>query len=47
MLRHPSNLDTSTAIIDSTQVRASGDGDKTGPSPVDRRKKTDEISFAG
>jgi transposase len=39
MLRHRGKLDTSTVIIDSTQVRAFGGGDKTGPSPVDRRKK--------
>ena len=28
-----------TTIFDSTQVRAFGGGEKTGPSPVDRRKK--------
>ena len=28
-----------TAIIDTTQVRAFGGGEATGPSPVDRRKK--------
>jgi transposase len=39
MLRQQGKLDTSTAVIDSTQVRAFGGGDKTGPSPVDRRKK--------
>lgn len=39
MLRKHGQLDTSTAIIDSTLVRAFGGGDKTGPSPVDRRKK--------
>jgi transposase len=39
MLRRQGKLDTKTAIIDSTQVRAFGGGDKTGPSPVDRRKK--------
>lgn len=38
-LRQDDKLDTETAIIDSTQVRAFGGGDKTGPSPVDRRKK--------
>lgn len=39
LLRQEDKLDISTAIIDSTQVRAFGGGDKTGPSPVDRRKK--------
>jgi len=39
ILRRQDKLDTTTAIIDSTQVRAFGGGDKTGPSPVDRRKK--------
>ena len=39
LLRQQDKLDTSTAIIDSTQVRAFGGGEKTGPSPVDRRKK--------
>lgn len=38
LLRREGQLDTATAIIDSTQVRAFGGGDKTGPSPVDRRK---------
>lgn len=39
LLRRHSKLDTHTAIIDSTQVRAFGGGEQTGPSPVDRRKK--------
>ena len=39
MLRHENELHLETAIIDSTQVRAFGGGDATGPSPVDRRKK--------
>lgn len=39
MLRHENELHAETAIIDSTQVRAFGGGDVTGPSPVDRRKK--------
>lgn len=39
LLRRQNELDMHTAIIDSTQVRAFGGGDKTGPSPVDRRKK--------
>ena len=39
MLRHENELHAETAIIDSTQVRAFGGGDATGPSPVDRRKK--------
>lgn len=32
-------LHLETAIIDTTQVRAFGGGEATGPSPVDRRKK--------
>src|SRR6185369_13849676 len=39
MLNHEKQLDLKTAVIDSTQVRAFGGGDATGPSPVDRRKK--------
>lgn len=39
MLRQADELHLETAIIDSTQVRAFGGGDATGPSPVDRRKK--------
>lgn len=39
LLRKQGQLDTSTAIIDSTLVRAFGGGEATGPSPVDRRKK--------
>jgi len=39
MLNHEKQLHVETAIIDSTQVRAFGGGDATGPSPVDRRKK--------
>jgi transposase len=39
MLRQAGELHLETAIIDSTQVRAFGGGDATGPSPVDRRKK--------
>jgi len=39
MLRQANELHTETAIIDSTQVRAFGGGEATGPSPVDRRKK--------
>ena len=39
MLRQTNQLHLETAIIDSTQVRAFGGGDATGPSPVDRRKK--------
>jgi len=39
MLNHEKQLHTEVAIIDSTQVRAVGGGDQTGPSPVDRRKK--------
>lgn len=31
-------LKPETAIVDSTQVRAFGGGDRSGPSPVDRRK---------
>jgi transposase len=32
-------IDWSRAVIDSSTVRARGGGEKTGPSPVDRRKK--------
>jgi transposase len=39
MLRQENELHLETAIIDSTQVRAFGGGQATGPSPVDRRKK--------
>ncbi len=39
MLREANQLHLQTAIVDSTQVRAFGGGDATGPSPVDRRKK--------
>lgn len=39
MLRHENHLHLETAIIDTTQVRAFGGGEATGPSPVDRRKK--------
>lgn len=39
LLRRKGQLDMHTAIIDSTQVRAFGGGDLSGPSPVDRRKK--------
>jgi transposase len=38
LLRQKNKLDMHTAIIDSTQVRAFGGGELTGPSPVDRRK---------
>ena len=39
MLNHEKQLHLETTIVDSTQVRAFGGGDATGPSPVDRRKK--------
>jgi len=39
MLHQENELHLETAIIDSTQVRAFGGGEATGPSPVDRRKK--------
>jgi transposase len=39
MLNHEKQLHLETAIIDTTQVRAFGGGEATGPSPVDRRKK--------
>lgn len=38
MLNREKQLHLETAIIDTTHVRAIGDGDATGPSPVDRRK---------
>lgn len=39
MLNHEQQLHLETVVIDTTQVRAFGGGDATGPSPVDRRKK--------
>jgi len=39
MLNHEKQLDLETVVIDTTQVRAFGGGEATGPSPVDRRKK--------
>jgi transposase len=39
MLHRENHLHLETTIIDSTQVRAFGGGEATGPSPVDRRKK--------
>lgn len=39
LLNKEHELHLDTVIIDSTQVRAFGGGDETGPSPVDRRKK--------
>ena len=39
MLNHEKQLHLETTIVDTTQVRAFGGGDATGPSPVDRRKK--------
>ena len=39
MLNHEKQLHLETVVIDTTQVRAFGGGDATGPSPVDRRKK--------
>lgn len=39
LLHQENALHLETAIIDSTQVRAFGGGEATGPSPVDRRKK--------
>lgn len=39
MLRQENALHLETTVLDSTQVRAFGGGDASGPSPVDRRKK--------
>ena len=39
MLQQEHQLHLETAIVDTTQVRAFGGGEATGPSPVDRRKK--------
>ena len=39
MLNQEKQLDLKIAIIDSTQVRAFGGGDASGPSPVDRGKR--------
>ena len=44
-LRQANELHAETAIIDSTQVRAFGGGDKSGPSPVDRLKKGRNTPF--
>lgn len=38
-LNHCGRLNTQVTIVDSAQVRAFGGGDRTGPSPVNRRKK--------
>lgn len=38
-LQYAGKIDWSRATIDSSHVRARGGGEKTGPSPVDRRKK--------
>ena len=38
-LRQHQALDHAVTVIDSAQVRAFGGGDRSGPSPVDRRKK--------
>lgn len=38
-LQHEKRLDWRRAIIDSSSIRASRGGEKTGPSPVDRRKR--------
>jgi transposase len=47
MLRQENELHLETTIVDTAQVRAFGGGDATGPSPVDRRKKRDEIHADG
>jgi len=39
ILNREKKLDLEVTILDSTQIRAFGGGDQTGPSPVDRRKK--------
>lgn len=39
LLRQAGCLDPNIAVIDSVYTRAFGGGEKTGPSPVDRRKK--------
>lgn len=39
MLNHEKQLHLETVMVDTTQVRAFGGGESTGPSPVDRRKK--------
>ena len=38
-LQAADQIDWSRAAVDSSYVRARGGGEKTGPSPVDRRKK--------
>src|SRR3954462_7403376 len=39
LLRQAGKLDPDLVIVDSVLVRAFGGGERTGPSPVDRRKK--------
>jgi transposase len=39
LLRQNGCLDPGVAVVDSVYIRAFGGGEKTGPSPVDRRKK--------
>jgi transposase len=39
LLRQAGRLDPDLVIVDAVILRAFGGGDKTGPSPVDRRKK--------
>lgn len=39
LLRQADKLDADLVVVDSVYVRAFGGGERTGPSPVDRRKK--------
>ena len=45
LLRKEHELNLETVVIDSTQVRAFGGGEATGPSPVDRRKKGTKLTL--
>jgi len=38
-LRHADTIDWTRAVVDSSSIRATRGGKKTGPSPVDRRKR--------
>src|SRR4051812_36493490 len=43
LLRQADKLDLDMVIVDAVLIRAFGGGEQTGPSPVDRRKKAQNI----
>jgi transposase len=45
LLRQAGQLDPDVAVVDSVYVRAFGGGERTGPSPVDRRKKGSKLTL--